>query len=273
MASRKAEKERLRQERMARERQLADAARRRRLFQFSGLGAAAVIAAVVVVVIVLSSGSSAGSNSGSNGTNASSHNWKPILKTTSTTGLTLKPAPSSGPIGPEGIPVPTNATPLASNASGARGRTVDGVSCGASEQVAFHVHTHLTIFVNGVQRQIPYGIGIVPPRQVQTSATGPFVVSGSCFYWLHTHAADGIIHIESPVVRTYTLGDFFDIWGQPIGPDQVGPAKGKVTAFYNGKKYIGNPGDMPIGDHVQIQLDVGTPLVAPENVSFTGTQL
>jgi len=40
--------------------------------------------------------------------------------------------------------------------------------------------------------------------------------------WLHTHAADGIIHTESPVERTYTLGDFFDIWGQPLGRHQVG---------------------------------------------------
>ena len=29
--------------------------------------------------------------------------------------------------------------------------------------------------------------------------------------WLHTHAADGIVHIESPVDRTYTLGNFFDV--------------------------------------------------------------
>ncbi len=275
MASRKAEKERLRQERLEREREAAAAARRRRLFQFSGGGAVALIAVVVIVVVLVTGGSSSGNSGGANsgGNGNPSHNWKPITRTASSTGLKLKPAPPNGPAGPEGIPIPKNASPLASNASTAKGGTVDGISCGASEQVAFHVHTHLTIFVNGVQRQIPYGIGIVPPRQVQNTSSGPFVQSGSCFYWLHTHAPDGIIHIESPVVRTYTLGDFFDIWGQPIGPNQVGPAKGKVTAFYNGKLYKGNPGDIPIGDKIQIQLDVGTPLVAPQNVSFAGTGL
>lgn len=35
---------------------------------------------------------------------------------------------------------------------------------------------------------------------------GPFIASGTCFYWLHTHAADGIIHVESPVHRVFTLG-------------------------------------------------------------------
>jgi hypothetical protein len=131
----------------------------------------------------------------------------------------------------------------------------------------------LTIFVNGSQRSVPYGIGIVPPRQVQNTSSGPFVAGGSCFYWLHTHAADGIIHIESPSKRTYTLGNFFDIWHQPLGPNEVGPVKGKVTAFYNGQVYKDDPRDIPLGSHTQVQLDVGKPLIAPEKVSFGGTGL
>ena len=67
--------------------------------------------------------------------------------------------------------------------------------------------------------------------------------------------------------------DFFDIWRQPLGPNQVGPDKGKVTAFYNGRLYKSNPRNIPLGSHVQVQLDVGTPLVAPEKVSFSGTGL
>jgi hypothetical protein len=124
------------------------------------------------------------------------------------------------------------------------------------------------VFVDGKPRQIPYGVGIAPPRQVQKTAVGPFVANGACFTWLHTHAADGIIHIESPIKRQYTLGNFFDVWGQPLGPSQVGPAHGQVTAFYNGQHYVGNLNDIPIGKHVQIQLDVGRPLVAPEQISF-----
>jgi hypothetical protein len=267
MASRKAEKERLRQERLQRERELAAAARRRRLFQIYGTGAVAAAAVVVIVVIVLVSGSS-GSGKGGN----PSHSWHPVLKTTSVTGLKLTPAPPTGPSGPEFIPLGRGPL-LAPNGTPARGTVIDGIHCFGNEQTLFHVHTHLTIFVNGSQRQIPYGIGIVPPRQVSQTSGGAFVESGTCFYWLHTHANDGIIHIESPVVRTYTLGNFFDIWGQPIGPDQVGPAKGKVTAFYNGKLYVGNPGNIPIGNHTQIQLDVGTPLVAPQTVSFAGSGL
>jgi hypothetical protein len=75
------------------------------------------------------------------------------------------------------------------------------------------------------------------------------------------------------VQRAYTLGAFFDIWGQPLGPGRVGPVHGKVTAFYNGALYQGNPRNIPLGRYTQIQLDVGSPLIAPEKVSFAGTGL
>ena len=94
------------------------------------------------------------------------------------------------------------------------------------------------------------------------------MAAGSCFYWLHTHAADGIIHIESPVQRTYTLGDFFDVWGQNLTPTRVGPVGGAVTALYNGQVFRGNPWDIPLTKHAQIQLEVGRPLVAPVAISF-----
>ena len=68
--------------------------------------------------------------------------------------------------------------------------------------------------------------------------------------------------------KTYTLGDFFDIWGVQLGPNIVGPAHGHVTAFYNGSLYKGNPRDLPLNKHAQIQLDVGKPLIAPQTITF-----
>jgi hypothetical protein len=144
------------------------------------------------------------------------------------------------------------------NGSPGPNTTVDGIKCETSEQLLFHVHSHLAIFVDGHQRSIPMGIGIAPPRQTEAGATGSFVVAGTCFYWLHAHTSDGIIHIESPIQRTYTLGNYFDIWRQPLGPNQVGPAHGKVTAYRNGQLFTGNPRNITIGAHIVIQLDVGT---------------
>jgi hypothetical protein len=236
-----------------------ETARKRRRNWLVGIGAAVVviIAAVAIALAVTS-------NSGSP---ASAAGGPPKLKLASLSTLgTLKPLPSPGPNGPEAVPVPP-APPLASTATKATGKTVDGISCDTTEQLVYHIHAHLTVFVNGAARQIPAGIGI-PGAQAENTPTGPFIASGSCFYWLHTHAADGIIHIESPVQRTYTLGDFFDVWGQPLGPDQVGPARGPVTAIYNHQVYRGNPRNIPLEKHAQIQLEVGKPLVSPASITF-----
>jgi hypothetical protein len=120
----------------------------------------------------------------------------------------------------------------------------------------------------GPARLIPYGIGIGKPLQGENTTVGPFVTSGGCFAWLHTHTNDGIIHIESPVQRTFTLGNFFDVWDQPLGPDQVGPAHGHVTVFVNHELYAGNPRNIPLLPQAQIQLDVGSPVIAPETIKF-----
>ena len=184
---------------------------------------------------------------------------------------TLKAAPAAGPMGPERVPIPA-APALAGTSAATAGQPVDGVSCQASEQTVLHIHTHLTIFVNGQPRQVPAGIGIPHPVAQQTS-TGAFIDSGSCFYWLHTHAADGIIHIESPVHRSFTLGDFFDEWGQPLSAVQAGPARGKITAIVNGKVWLGSPRNVPLGSHENLQLEVSTPRVAPETINWSITGL
>ncbi|MGB6579963.1 MAG: hypothetical protein WBF34_18790 [Streptosporangiaceae bacterium] len=39
-------------------------------------------------------------------------------------------------------------------------------------------------------------------------------------------------------------------------------------AIYNGQVYQGNPRDIPLTAHAQIQLQVDAPLVAPEQISW-----
>jgi hypothetical protein len=189
--------------------------------------------------------------------------------TTTTASSTTTTGPTS--TGAPNPTLPANPTVLAQTGDAAQHHPVDGIACQTTEKLLFHIHAHLAVFVNGRQRYIPYGIGIGPPLEGSSSGGvtgGPFVDSGSCFAWLHTHDMSGIIHIESPVVRTFTLGNFFDIWGQPLGNDQVGPAKGPVKAFLNGKPYAGAVRSIPLSAHNLIQLDVGTPSVAPQPFSF-----
>ena len=41
-----------------------------------------------------------------------------------------------------------------------------------------------------------------------------------------------------------------------------------VTAFFNGRHFLGNLREIPLLAHAQIQLDVGRPLVGPESIQF-----
>lgn len=167
-------------------------------------------------------------------------------------------------LGPEGVRV-FDVPDLASASTSLTGKTVDGIGCrtAAKDVVKYHVHVHVTVYVNGKMMRLPAGIGITQPQLVTRDSTGVFdnVGTHGCIYWLHTHVADGIIHVEAPAKQDFTLGQFFAVWNQPFGPEQIGPVKGKVVVFENGEELIGNPAATPLLPHAVIQLDVGNPVV------------
>jgi hypothetical protein len=213
-------------------------------------GAVALVAAIALLVALLGGGSSP--------TATSVHH--------DTAAETL-----TGPAGPEGISL-EEGTPLAPATTAATGQPVDGIQCQQSEQVVYHVHTHLTVYVNGVLRPIPPGIGTVAPV-AQETPQGPFYGATSCYYWLHVHAQDGVIHIESPSVRAYTLGQFFDLWRQPLSATQVGPAPGPITVFVDGQPYHGDPAGIALGSREDIQINAGAPTVPPKRVDWGNSEL
>ena len=179
---------------------------------------------------------------------------------------------SPAPLGPEGVAL-QQVPDLASADTTATGAPVDGITCqtSATEVVKYHIHDLVTIYAHGAQERIPAGAGIPSPRLAEHFPTGTFYDNGlnGCLYWLHTHTVDGVLHVEAPYRHTFTLGQFFDIWRQPLGPDQVGPARGTVVAFENGRRLTGNPRDIPLLPHAVIQLDVGSPVVAYQPVSYS----
>jgi hypothetical protein len=155
------------------------------------------------------------------------------------------------------LPVPGAGAGRATSASAGVLPDINGISCDALESTVVHNHVHLAIFVNGQEEQIPLGIGIGQPWQVADSNEGPFVEDGACFYWIHTHTEDGIVHIESPVRRRFTLGDFFAIWQVPLNENQIGPAQGPVITYVNGQRSSTAPQEVPLLPHERIQLDIG----------------
>jgi hypothetical protein len=230
----------------------------RRAFYIGGAIFAA-IAIVVVVVVLATSGSSGGGS-------------KSAVNYTLANGTKVY-----GGIGPEGIPLQLGPQ-LASPNAGLTGAPIDGIQCNTSEQLVYHHHAHLAIFVNGKPYSVPLGVGMVPPAQVQKSASGDFATgSNTCLYWIHVHAQDGIVHLESPQPGNFQLGQVFGIWfpkeNQPLTASQVGPSSGQVTATVNGQAWTGDPAQIPLTEHAQIVLNVGGPIITPPPISWSGTQL
>ncbi|HEY8298181.1 MAG TPA: hypothetical protein VIG32_09185 [Candidatus Baltobacteraceae bacterium] len=134
------------------------------------------------------------------------------------------------------------------------GAPVDGIRCDASEGAAQHVHADLQIFNHGRPLEIPAAIGIP--------------VDAGCLYWVHTHSANGIIHIESPVKRAFTLGEFFDIWGPQLSWTRAGAVRAargaRLSIVVNGRPWHGaDPRAIVLRDREQIVIQAAPPLAKP----------
>jgi len=102
------------------------------------------------------------------------------------------------------------------------------------DQLVMHIHARLTIVMDGREVTVPANIGISPSLWVDRSLDryGQGGMSP-----LHTHDESGVIHIESIVVRNYTLGELFDVWGVSFNEfcifDKCG-GRGSVRVHVNG---------------------------------------
>jgi hypothetical protein len=123
------------------------------------------------------------------------------------------------------------------------------VPCGPSEVLTRHEHAHLTIIIRGQLRTVPAFIGITATQ----------------ICWLHTHDTTGIIHIEAGENRTFTLGDFFALWRQPLSQtviDGEQAANGEtVQATLDQQIYAGSPETIVLRNHEDIVLQLGPPLL------------
>jgi hypothetical protein len=133
------------------------------------------------------------------------------------------------------------------------GAPIAGISCDAQEGQRMHIHQHLVIIDKGKPVPIPENVGQPPGKR--------------CIYWLHTHTPDGVIHIEAPLNRSFTLGDFLKVWGQPLSPTQAASAsaaKGdKLKVWVNGKPFTGDPATIALVAHADIVIEAGPPFVTP----------
>lgn len=140
------------------------------------------------------------------------------------------------------------------------GEPVGGISCDAMEGQRIHIHQHLVILDHGHEVAIPPNVGQPAMKR--------------CIYWLHTHTPDGVIHIEAPLDRSFTLGDFFKVWGQPLTKTAAATARaGKGTSlkvWVDGKAYTKDPAAIPLNAHTDIVIEAGPPFPPPPRFTNWG---
>lgn len=169
--------------------------------------------------------------------------------------------------------------------SGGQGQTIDGLPCKTTMPNTYHVHSFVGIIINGRQLALPDGIGMKNPGADGTYAGIPnWTEYASCYYYIHTHDASGVLHVESPqsvslTSSIYTLGTAFDVWGMPLSSTQIGPYTGTVRA-YTAKVplktarilrsdytlWSGNPRTIPIYSHTTTWLEIGPTYIAPSSL-------
>ncbi|HKZ60268.1 MAG TPA: hypothetical protein VJ547_10565 [Candidatus Thermoplasmatota archaeon] len=118
------------------------------------------------------------------------------------------------------------------------------ITCGAHDVCGpdpMHIHSRLFFYRDSTPVEVPANIGVeggyyvdhtldqyLDLREGQQGKLAP----------LHTHDVSGYIHVEARVTRAFTLGEFFDIWDQPLGPSRtwtfVADAQHQITLTVDG---------------------------------------
>lgn len=89
-----------------------------------------------------------------------------------------------------------------------------------------HIHVHLDVFYDGERVAVPAKLGMDP--------LGIYIAP------LHTHMDNGVIHLQAPVGKAYTLGQVFTVWGVSLAG---------ATAYDRGERAPDAAGLMLQPDH------------------------
>jgi hypothetical protein len=132
----------------------------------------------------------------------------------------------------------------------------------SAEGTVVHIHQHIDIYIDGKKETIPALIGIVTKPQVLFSP-------------IHTHDATGIIHVESPVVRDFTLGEFFDVWGVQFTKSCIGgycnTGDKTLRVYVDGQLATGDVTTLKLFSHEEIVVAYGTQAELPKTIPSSYT--
>lgn len=155
---------------------------------------------------------------------------------------------------------------------------IDGIPCTPDPRKGHHQDVHVSLFVHGRQVAFPRAVGMIAPR-VAPYPSGPYAGGAyagddDCVYWMHTHDATGIVHVEPQFPgQTFTLRQLFDVWGQPLSRTQLATYRGTVRVFRwnddDARRRIveaaGDPGAALLAHrtHDEVAIESGPPWAPP----------
>ena len=98
---------------------------------------------------------------------------------------------------------------------------------------------HVELFANRLVLLLPKGIG----------------AGHRCTYPVRTTEPTGVVEY-APAARP-SLGDLFDVWGQPLSVRGFAGFHGAVSAWVGGRRWHGDPRAIPLTRHAEVVVEVG----------------
>jgi hypothetical protein len=136
------------------------------------------------------------------------------------------------------------------------------IPCDQLEHTQVHYHAALQILLDGSALPIPTDLGR----------------TRYCYYWLHMHTGEpGMIHLEAPLDRSFTLGDFFGVWASWSGKKELLDRRHVSTITLDSTQeltvyvdeghgptvHTGDPAAVVLKEREVITLEVTPPAVYP----------
>jgi hypothetical protein len=143
------------------------------------------------------------------------------------------------------------------------GSAIGSFTCNVNPPQTFQLHTHLSILVNNEPQTIPQYLGAA--------------LSGNthCFYTIHTHDSSGKVHVTPTAAGTFTLGQLFQIWGQPLTSTNVAGYTGLPVEIFvtdNGtvtKVEEADWANIELKAHREITIGLGTTVAEIPNFTWS----
>ena len=113
------------------------------------------------------------------------------------------------------------------------------LACSRANTTKQAEQAHVELFANKLVLLLPKGIG----------------AGDGCTYAVRTSEPTGVVDF-APAAKP-TLGDLFDVWGQPLSMRGFAGFHGAVSAWVGGQRWRGDVRAIPLRRHAEIVVEVG----------------